>query len=67
MGDRELIRGRHKADGLGETVVVDKASVHGEETHQENNVPSAKHGVPDLTSMKGMLEMRHTSKPHRHP
>lgn len=41
---------------LAEHIVVDEASVHGEDTHHEDKVPSGEHGVPDLTTLLEVLQ-----------
>ena len=45
----KYVPGSREIHGFGEDVIVDKPSVHREKAHEENNVTTAKHRVPDLT------------------
>lgn len=47
--------GRAKdVERLGEAVIVDEASVHGEYAHEQDQVAPTKKGVPDLQEEKAM-------------
>lgn len=44
---------------LGKAIIVDEASVDGEDTHQQNNVPATEHSAEHLGARRKM-SMRHT-------
>jgi hypothetical protein len=49
--------GVEQSDGLGEDVIVDESSVHGEDSHQQNDVSPSKEHVENLQKQTAINTM----------